>query len=144
MGQLGDEAAAFLQGVAALDRNVDVEPALPGRFQDGFQLEVVEGALDYLGDGDHVVESRPFRRIEVHHRPIGVLGLVNARVPRVHVDHGVVRQPGQGRDFLDQDPIFETLLVAVAEGGDPVRGVIRLVLDPVTLAVDAVRMRVHR
>ena len=61
----------------------------------------------------------------------------------MHVDHRVVRQPGQGRDFLDEDPVFEAFLVLVAEGGNPLRSVIRLVLHPVALAVDAVGMRVH-
>ncbi len=141
--QLGDEATAFLQGVAPLDRDIDVQPGLAGGFEHRLELEMIERGFEHSRHGDHILESRAFGRIEVHHGPIGVFWPVVPRIPGMHVDHRVVREPRERRDFLDEDPVFEAFLVLVAEGGDPVRGVSRLVLHPVTLAVDAVRVRVH-
>src|SRR5437870_12881071 len=61
----------------------------------------------------------------------------------MHVDHRMVREPGQGGHLLDEDPVFEALLILVAESGDPFGSVIRLVLHPVALAMNAIRVRVH-
>ena len=91
MRQLFDEATALVEGIAALDRNIDVEPTLAGGFEHRLELEVIEGALEDFRHGDDIFEGRPFGRVQVDHGPIGVLGLVLPRVPGMHVDHRVVR-----------------------------------------------------
>ena len=60
-----------------------------------------------------VLERRALGRVEVEHDPVGPVGLVDARRPRVQVDAAHVRHP-QERELVVHERVVDDLLLALA------------------------------
>ena len=90
-----------------------------------------------------VPECRRLERIEVEHRPVRLIGRVDARVPRMQVDDARVGDPRERRHLVDHD-VRLGLLTVIRPRLDPCRGMRRFVLAPERLSVDAVGEHLHR
>ena len=108
--------------------------------------------LDEQRDLHRLLEADVGRRIEVEEHEVGAVGLVDARVPRVHVDAAHVHHPEQ-RVLVVHDRRLDPLLASRGDSRvetctrnarDPLRHVRRRVLLEERLAVRAVGIAAHR
>ncbi len=143
------ELARLVVPVAALDGDEHVDPPRAARLREALEPGEVEELLDEQRDLDHLREADVVGGVQVEHHPVGALGLVDARIPRVHVDAAHVDHP-QEREVVVDERVVDDPLLAVAgrgrEGGalDPVRHVRRRVLLEEELALPAVGVALHR
>ena len=107
--------------------------------------ERIERLLDEQRDLHRLLETDVGRRIEIEEHEVGTVRLVDARVPRVHVDATHVHHPEQAQLVVHEREVHPLLLARRlarrdegAVGRDPVRHVRRRVfleeppgLDPV-------------
>jgi hypothetical protein len=105
------ELAGLPKRVAARDRDEHVNPSRARRLREALKVEEIERLPDQPRNRDHVVESRPLRRVEVEHDPVGALGLVHPRRPHVHVDAAHVDHPEE-RELVVHERVLDELLLA--------------------------------
>ena len=75
------------------------EPLVFGKLSSPSRSSV---CLDEQRDLDHLLEADVLGRVEVEEHPVGPLGLVDARRPRVQVDAAHVHHPEQRELVVDE------------------------------------------
>jgi hypothetical protein len=131
------------------DRDEDVDSSRSRRLREALELQQVERVLHEACDLDDVLEGRSLRRVEIEHDPVGTVGLVDARRPRVQVDAAHVRHPHE-REVVVHDRVVDDLLLALTgrrrlcRACDPVRHVRRRLLLEKALPLPAVGIALHR
>src|SRR4051794_23214615 len=121
------------------------------RLREGSEPERIERLLDDERHLNDLAKSDVRGRIEVEEDEVGTVGLVDSRVPRVHVDAAHVGHPDQGVLVVDQrrvDPALPRRPLPRrdlhVEARDPLRHSLRRVLLKERLAVRAVGVAPHR
>ena len=145
------ELARVVVRVAPLDGDEHVHPLGARRLRERDEPERVEGLLDEQRNLHRLGEADVGRRVEVEEDEVGPVGLVDARIPDVHVDARHVHHPEQ-RVLVADDrggyPLAATRRLARrhvrAEARDPVRHVRGRGLLEERLAGDAVGVAAHR
>ena len=89
------EVVGLLERRPARDRRDDVDAVGAARLHVARQLELVEQLADQVRDLDRQLEA-VVRRVEVEEDEVRTVGLVDARVPRVHVDAVVLHHEQHG------------------------------------------------
>ena len=142
------ERVGLLVGRAPRDRDEHVDPVGAARLDVGVELEPLELLADQVGDADREREAA-VGRVEVEEHEVRAVGLVDAGVPRVHVDAVHLHHPEHGLRRVEEREVDEprpALARVGAEGagrnpgGHPLR---RLLLE-VDVTVRAVREALHR
>ena len=113
----------LLERVATRDRDEHVDPARARRLRKALELEQVERLLDEPRDLDHLLEPGALGGVEVEHHPVGTLGAIDPRRPRVQVDAAHVRHP-QERELVVHDRVVDDAPLAVrVEAGNGARSI---------------------
>ena len=79
-----------------------MDPVGAARLREALELERVEHLLDEQRDLHGLAEAHVLGRIEVEENEVGAVGLVDARVPHVHVDAAHVHHPEQRELVVDE------------------------------------------
>ena len=142
------ELVGLLVGRSTGDRDEHVDPVGAARLHVGVELEPLELLADQVRDADREREA-VVRRVEVEEHEVGTVGLVDARVPGVHVDAVHLHHPEHGLGRVDEREVDEPRLALArvgAEGAcrDPGGHPLRRLLLEVRLAAHAVRRALHR
>ena len=145
------EVPRVLVGGAPLDRHEHVDPVRAARLAARLEPERVERLLDEQRDLHRLGEADVGRGVEVEEDEVGPVGLVDARVPRVHVDAAHVDHPEQCVFVVDDggvDPAFLRRSLARrdlhVEARDPLGHALRCVFLEERLAISAVGIATHR
>src|SRR5580765_6136718 len=130
------------------DRRDDVDAVGAARLDVARQLELVEQLPDEVRHLDRELET-VVGRVEVEEHEVRPVRLVDARVPRVHVDAVVLHHEQHCFRRIDEREIDEPRLAlprprAELARRDPARQMLRRLLLEERLAVDPVGIALHR
>src|SRR4051812_28663744 len=137
-------------GVAPRDRHEHVDPVGAARLHIRAQLEPLERLPHQVSDLDRLRKAvARLRRVEVEDDVVRLLGLVDARVPRVHVDAVHLHHPHERSGLVDQREVDEARAALARPGTElarrePRRLPLRRLLVEVRLAANAVRVALER
>ena len=142
------EGVCLLERRATRYRSDDVDAIRSARLHVAGEPDVVEQLPDQLRDLDRKLEAA-VGRIEIEEDEVGTVRLVDARVPRVHVDAVVLHHEEHRLGRVHERKVDEpraTLARPRPElpRRDPVRQVLRRLLLEEHLARDPVRIALHR
>ena len=105
------EVVRLLERRAARDRRDDVDPVGAARLHVARQADLVEQLADQVRHVDRLLEAvRLVRRVEVEEHEVRPVRLVDARVPRVHVDAVVLHHEEHGLRRVDEREVDEARL----------------------------------
>src|SRR5580765_3367456 len=149
------ELVGVLERRAAHDRDDDVDPIRAARLHPRREPELVERLVQVVRDADAERERVVlFGWVEVEQDEIGTVGLVDARVPRVHVDAVHLHHPEQRLAAVDEREVDEArlaLVLSLASGPgaelarrDPVRDPLRRLLLEERAALETLAPPLHR
>ena len=96
--------------VPTLNGNEDVDAVRAARLRKRDKPQRVEGLLEQQRDLDRLGKAGVSCGIEVEEHEIGAGRLVDARIPRVHVDAAHVDHPQQRRLVIDEREVHPLLL----------------------------------
>ena len=121
----------LLVTVNRLDRHVDVKPSRAGGLRVGFEAEPREHVARCQSDLADGLEPDALARIEVEDEPVGVIQVLDARVPRVALDGSEVRHVKERR-LATADDVINLVAAAVLDferdGADEVGHFVHVVL----------------
>ena len=132
------------------DRHQHVDAVGAARLRVRPQPELFERLADEVRHPDRLREAvARLGRVEVEDDVVRALGLVDPRVPRVHVDAVHLHHPDEGGRLVDEREVDEPRLAFARPGAelprrDPRGLALRRLLVEVRLAVDAVRIPLER
>jgi hypothetical protein len=139
LGDAVGELARLVERGPARHWDEDVDAVRAARLHVPADAELVEELVDEVGNA-HAQTELPVRRVEVEEHEVGSLGLVDPRVPGVHVDAVHLHHPEERELVVHEREVDEPRLALSRPGAEPLRrDPVRLALGRVLLEEEAAR-----
>ena len=106
--------------------------------------EVAKGRPEQPGEDEDLFPGRRLAGIDVDQRVARTIRGLDGGRPGMELDRGLLGEPGEGRDPVDDDVLLDSLAVAQFAAADPRGRMGRKVLLPEALALDSVRKALER